>query len=253
MRCFVEAANLPRDCGMLLYGEKYAGKLRNPLERLGVESVLVPNNPNIDPCLTGHADLSVLHLGGEVLLLAPYLKGSAAAEELRNCGAELIFPEIEQREAYPGDAQFNLCVVGKHVLYNKYTVPNCVVDLLTSRREAALRPCRQGYTRCASCIVNDHALITADRGVCAAAEAAGLDVLLISPGHIELDGFPYGFLGGASFKLAKDVLAFTGTLDKHPDRSRILHYLRERQVEPVYLTSEPIFDIGSAIPLMEKN
>ena len=78
-----------------------------------------------------------------------------------------------------------------------------------------------------------------------------MDVLEIEPGHILLPGFDTGFIGGATFKLSAHELAFTGELDGHPDRPAIEAFLEARGVEPVYLTTQPAFDIGSAVPLTE--
>ena len=252
MSRFVDLPHLPKRCRAVLYGKEYVKKLENPLENLRIQSVLVPNNPNIDPRLGGHTDLSVLHAGGERLLLAPFLKGSALESWLCDCGAEIWYPEIQQRPAYPEDAQLNLCQIGEHLLFNGKTASSSIVDYLTKNRVLHSVSCHQGYTRCVSCIVDAHSLITADRGVAVQASAAGLSVLLISPGHILLDGFPYGFIGGSSFKIAENKMAFTGKLDAHPDCDRILRFLAQQEVEAVYLTDEPIFDIGSAIPILEE-
>ena len=251
MSAFVRRPNLPVRCGAVIIGKKYAEKLAKQLESLGFSCFFVPDNPYLDPRLSGHADLSVLHTGGEELLLAPYLKGSSLAESLAARGAALRFPDVRQSESYPNDAQFNVCFVGSHILYHEKVVPPKIVDILTKSDGKAVR-CRQGYARCAVCVVDECSLITADRGIAAAASAAGISVLRISPGFVRLDGFPYGFLGGASFKLGKDVMAFTGRLDAHPDRGRIMDFLKERQIRPLYLTDEEIFDIGTAIPILEK-
>ena len=252
MNQFVDLPHLPRQCDTILYGKKYADKLGEPLDNLRIKSVFVPDNPNIDPRLAGHADLSVLHAGGERVLLAPYLKGSAAENWLRGAGAEILFPDLRQYAVYPEDAQLNLCQVGEKILYNRKTVPANIVENLTKSRALHFINCRQGYTRCASCVVDRRSVITADRGVAARASSAGLSVMLISPGHILLDGFPYGFIGGASFKISERKMVFTGKLDAHPDCRRILQYLEQREIEAVFLTTEPIFDIGSAVPILEK-
>ena len=111
---------------------------------------------------------------------------------------------------------------------------------------------KQGYAKCSALIVDERSIISQDRGLTRAAAAAGLDVLQISPGHVALDGFEYGFLGGAGFKISRDKLCFTGVLDIHPDKGRILDFLSARGIRPLYLTDRPVFDIGSAIPLTEK-
>ena len=101
--------------------------------------------------------------------------------------------------------------------------------------------------------VDGESLITADRGIAAAATKNGLSVLLISEGHVALDGFPYGFIGGAAFKIANDCIAFTGNLNEHPDRGRIVEFLRKCGIRPLYLTDHSAFDIGSAIALWESS
>ena len=77
-------------------------------------------------------------------------------------------------------------------------------------------------------------------------------MLEIAPGHIELEGFEYGFIGGAVFKLSKRELAFTGRLDAHPDYNNIIAFLDARGIAPIYLTDAPAFDVGSILPLIEK-
>ena len=251
MSRFVSEPNLPVSCSVLIYGKKYAGILVKSLDFLHIESILLPDNPDIDRRLSVHADPSVFHAGGERLFLAPYLKGSAFASRLECRGALLDFPVSPQGREYPGDAQFNCCVVGKHVICNPKTAGTGIVDFLTKSGSKMCVPVRQGYSRCAVCVVDADSIITEDRGISAAAKATGLHVLLIRPGYIRLDGYPYGFIGGASCKLASDKLAFTGNLDTHPDREAILAFLAERGIAPVYLSQEPAFDIGSMIPLFE--
>ena len=46
-------------------------------------------------------------------------------------------------------------------------------------------------------------------------------------------------------------MAFTGRMDTHPDWDAIEHFLRCKGIEPVLLTEEVAFDIGSALPLTE--
>lgn len=252
MTAFVSLPNLPKACSAVIYGEKYASFLEKPLKEIQISSIFVPDNVRLDPRLAGHADLSILHLGGERLLLAPTLKGSGFARELYDAGALVEFPDVQQTEKYPDDAQYNVCIVGRNVIFHRAGLPDCFVEYLTIEPFEHYVNCKQGYTRCAICIVDANALITADRGIAKAAEASGFDVLLIEPGFIRLDGFPYGFIGGASFKLSQNTLAFTGSLDAHPDCDRILRFLRQHGIKALFLTQEPIFDIGTAIPIFEK-
>ena len=235
----------------VLIGENYLELLEKPLQKLGINAVPVPGNGFVDPRLSGHGDLSVLHTGGNCLWLAPHLQGSRFADRLNSMGFALDYPDILQSAAYPGDAQLNVCICGKYAICNKFIVPMGIVNYLTFRGFEVV-DCRQGYAKCSACVVDEGAIITADRGIETAARKAGLDVLLIEPGYISLDGFTFGFIGGSSFKISRSKLAFTGTLDVHPNRDEILQFLEKHEIEAVYLTEKPAFDIGSGIPLIEQ-
>ena len=247
----VENSNLPEMAETVLIGEKYLELLEKPLQKLGINAVPVPGNGFVDPRLSGHGDLSVLHTGGNCLWLAPHLQGSRFADRLNSMGFALHYPDILQSAAYPGDAQLNVCICGKYAICNRSIVPGEIDHYLTIKGFEII-DCRQGYAKCSVCVVDEGAIITADRGVEAAAREAGLDVLLIEPGYITLDGFSFGFIGGSSFKISRSKLAFTGTLDQHPNKNDILCFLKTHEIEAVYLTERSIFDIGSGILITEK-
>ncbi len=99
--------------------------------------------------------------------------------------------------AYPGDIIYNACSTGKFFIHNlKYTAP----ELLAAADEMGLIRLNvsQGYAKCSTCVVREDAIITYDRGIAGAAAAAGLEVLVIRPGYVELPGYNTGFIGGAS-------------------------------------------------------
>lgn len=251
MMRFVETPNLPVCASTVIIGEKYCNILQNGIKSLGINALFMPDNPYVDPRLSGHADLSVLHLGGNRLLLAPYLKRSSFSQQLEDRGFDIRFADIEQSALYPNDAQMNVCILGNKVIYNPKTVPDTIVKYLTIENGAIQISSRQGYSRCSVCVVNDNAIITADEGICRSAKAHGIDVLKIMPGYIDLPGFDYGFVGGASFKISDTKLAFTGGLDRHPDAEQIIEFTSLHNVDIVYITDKPAFDIGGAIPITE--
>lgn len=214
-------------------GEKYRERLEGPLAALGVCAYWLPDNTNVDARLSGHADLMLLDLGGGRVLT--YL------DSLPDIGLEVVKVEGQGR-VYPDDARLCACVVGRFCIHDfRISDPH-----ITGFERIQVR---QGYARCSTCVVDEGSVITSDAGIEKAAVRHGIDVLGIRPGYIELEGFDTGFIGGASFKISPERLAFTGRLDAHPDVARIESFLRERGVEPVYLTDSPAFDIGSAVPL----
>ena len=239
------------DAELLIIGEKYLPLLQKPLDSLGIDVLAVPDNRCVDIRLSSHADLSVFHPGGETLYLAAMHKYTDFADKLAQIGFDLQFCAESQGEKYPNDAMLNLCALGNSFIYSPKVSDRDVTSYLTGQGRGGIS-CKQGYCRCSVCIVDEKAIISADKGISAACRSEGIDVLEIQPGFVALEGFDYGFIGGAAFKISSDRLAFTGTLDYHPDKRAILDYLEKHRVSPVFLTEAPLFDIGSAVPITEK-
>lgn len=225
----------------LLIGERYRPKLAQSLAAQGIDVFWLPDNAALDQRLAGHADLSVF-VCKDRAVVAESLYSSDIVNYLTNRGYKTV-RSGRQGPAYPQDAGLCLCWTGRYTIYSPRTADPAVLDIMDGVPVAV----SQGYTKCAAFVVDDHSIVTADAGVSRAAKNAGMDVLDITPGHVALDGYEYGFIGGASFLIDNDTAAFTGTLDGHPDRERILTFLEEHGKRPVFLTEGPIFDIGGAI------
>lgn len=228
----------------LIVGECYAARLSPALESFGVRVIPCPRNPYVDARLSYHSDLSVYHVGGKCFYLARHLRDSELAKELEHLGASVRFSKARQGGEYPLDASLCALPLGDAVYHNAKICDELIVQS-TSRFENI----KQGYAKCAVCPVSSDAAITADKGVARVLEKNGVRVLQVLPGGIMLDGFDEGFIGGAAFKIAPDVLAFTGSLDLHPDKEKIEEFLSECGVRPEYLTAGQAFDIGSAFPI----
>ena len=227
----------------LLIGKRYEPELAQSLGAQGIEVIWLPDNKDIDPRLAGHADLSVFF--GHGYIVAAKGAYSTIVNLLTNRGYTVIQAEREQGPEYPDDVGLCVCATGKYKIYDPKTVDPAVVPLLGGK----LVPVNQGYTRCAAAVVDDHSIITADAGVSRATKNAGMDVLDIATGYIELKGYDQGFIGGASFKIDNNVVAFTGKLTGHPDEGRIYEFLARHGQKALILTDRPIFDIGGAITL----
>jgi len=238
--------NLPGErARAVIIGRRYETALRGPLEGLGLRVILCPPNPVVDGRLSGHIDLSVLHLGGRDMLVSRHVARDGFLYELEEMGMEPRICDSPAGPRYPQDAAMCAAFVGKYVFHN----PRISCPELLEAAGEGLVPVRQGYAKCALCPVSESAAITSDGGIASAARRVGMDVLFISQGHIVLEGFDYGFIGGSSFRVSDKLLAFTGRLDSHPQERHILDFLENQGLSPVYLTEETAFDIGSAIPI----
>ena len=149
------------------------------------------------------------------------------------------------RDTYPGDCIYNAFSTGRYFIHDLgITDP----ELLKRAEELELIPVsvRQGYSNCSIVPVDEGSIITYDRGISVKARAAGIDVLEIEPGHVELEGYDTGFLGGASGK-AGDTIVFNGDLSEHPDFGRICSFIEERGLRVRFFEGLPLKDIGSVI------
>lgn len=246
----IKNPNLPEnDVSHLILGEKYKELLDAPLKQLGIIPVYMPDNPLVDPRVSGHADLSILHLSGGLLYLAPYLKNSKLAEELKELGFYVYYPDIVQRKEYPHDAQLNICIAGNTAIARKDS--DTADNIIEKMHFNAVR-CRQGYCRCTTCVLDEQTFITSDQGIYKELSSAERKTLLITNGYIELPGYDYGFIGGSGFKISKNKIAFTGNFNSHPDKEKIISFIDSYGFTPVFLTDYSIFDIGTAIPITEQ-
>jgi len=245
---FLDSPNLPQNrVSHAFVGEKYVSELCEPLKKLGINALTVELDSNLPEPVSSHSDMLLMHLGENRLIFTQMQVGFA---ELRQNGAEISVLETALGGKYPLDVTLNMLIIGKYVFGNA----KCVTEQLYGmfkKEKLTFVDVRQGYAKCSVCIIDEHAVITADSGLKRIFEAHGIEALKISEGFINLDGYDYGFIGGASGKLAKDILAFTGTLSKHPDRQRIENFASKYGVEIICLTDRDCFDIGSIIPIIE--
>jgi len=242
----VISPNLPGErARAVIIGQRYETALRGPLEGLGLRVILCPPNPVVDGRLSGHVDLSVLHLGGRNMLVSRHVAKDSFIYELEEMGMKPRLCDSPTGPRYPEDAAMCAAFVGKYVFHN----PRISCPELLEAAGGRLVPVRQGYSKCALCPVSESAAITSDGGITSAARRVGVDILLISQGNIVLEGFDYGFIGGSAFRASDKLLAFTGRLDSHPQERQILDFLEKQGMSPVYLTEGTVFDIGSAIPI----
>ena len=160
--------------------------------------------------------------------------------------------ETRLSSEYPEDIPFNVACTGKYFIHNlKYTAP----VLLKRAEELGLEMVnvRQGYAKCSTVIVDEDSVITYDRGLGKACTEAGMDVLMITPGHILLPGYDTGFIGGASGRIG-DTVIFNGDLSAHPDSDRIIRFIEDRGLKVRWFPEWPLTDIGSIISIYpEKN
>lgn len=192
-----------------------------------------------------HIDAQILHLGENSFVVSPHL-----IEHYTKVlpGAKLLPGESTGQDSYPDDAAYNVASTGRFNIHNfKYTDKTILSEIKGEKIFVT-----QGYSKCSLCIVDENSVITEDEGIAKALKRHNIDVLKISAGDVRLKGLDYGFLGGASGKIKKNVLAFAGDITSHRDYKKILEFCIKRNVKPISLCEGQLTDIGSIIPVFEK-
>lgn len=148
---------------------------------------------------------------------------------------------------YPGSAIYNAVQVGRFLIHNTGFTDDSVLEA-AGISGLKLINVAQGYANCSIAVVDERSIITSDLGIASAIRKhhPEIDVLTVSPGHVRLEGFEYGFLGGTSGRI-DDYVIFNGNLEDHPDFLRIREFVESRSLKLKYFREYPLTDIGSII------
>ncbi|MBP6143576.1 MAG: hypothetical protein KA432_04510 [Proteocatella sp.] len=148
---------------------------------------------------------------------------------------------------YPESASYNAVQVGRFLIHNTGFTDDSVLEA-AGILGLKLINVAQGYANCSIAVVDERSIITSDLGIASAIRKHHheIEVLTVSPGHVRLEGFEYGFLGGTSGRIGNYVI-FNGNLEEHPDFFRIREFIESRSLKLKYFREYPLTDIGSII------
>ena len=142
-----------------------------------------------------HADMQILPINNDIFLIN---ECTVLAEKLPK--ERLLFCNKKAGNKYPEDILLNFLYLN-NTLYGKLSAID--KNLLDYCKENNIRTVNinQGYARCSTLVLNNNAVITSDLSIEKALKKDKVEVLLISSGNIVLEGYNYGFIGGASGKI----------------------------------------------------
>ncbi len=243
---YVEFPNLPqKKVAAMILSPQYERVLAD-LTAMNIELIVTEKCDDVQDAVSFHADILCHHLGGDDIVVYPY--SYSLNDSLKQLGMNVIQSTTRLSQKYPYDISLNAARVGQHLICNeKYTDK----AILSGTTYETIMDVKQGYSKCSTLIVDERSIVTADHTIATACKQAGFDVLTIMDGGIRLDGYAYGFIGGAGVKLSKSQMYFTGKLTSHSDGAKIREFIEERNIEIIEGSVDCLMDIGSMIPIME--
>lgn len=229
--------------------ERMSEKCRISLENEGFRLIFLTANANLDVPISAHPDIFMFK--HENYLVIEQNTGKHLKKHLFEfCKNKYIitFGEpFNMNAVYPDDCAYNFAVCGKNIIGNINCADKHIKGIIKSEGLNVIET-KQGYAKCNICIVSDNAIITEDKGIAKVCKSTGIDVLLLETNSVKLNGYKYGFIGGASGKY-KNKLYFCGSIEKHPEYLKIFNFCSKYGVTLVSLSDEDLYDYGSIIIL----
>lgn len=204
--------------------------------------ILIPKDNRFDSRISSHPDL-VISIIDDTLIIDENAHANIY-KQLDSLGVPYIVGSSRLAAAYPKDIAYN-AVITKDFFIHKLADTNPLLSMHSMYTHKKMISVKQGYTKCSTVVVKDDSIITSDQGIYKAAKDF-MNILLVEPGHVFLEGFDSGFLGGASGSL-DDMVVFHGDLSGHPDFLRIKSFVEAEQKKLLYFKEFPLTDIGSIL------
>ncbi len=242
----IEKPNLPENnVKHCLIGEKYFQE-KKELQSLGIECLTLKANDNICEEINSHADILSFNLGNGKIVIND---GSIGETTLKKFDYSVVF-ENKIKSPYPNDILLNAAYIDNKIICKESSLSEIILNY-AKENGIELINTKQGYSRCNICIVSENAVITEDEGIAFLLKNYQFDVLKISQGSVYLSEQHSGFLGGASGKISKDKIYFSGDISKHKDYNLISEFLKIHNITPIYNKNRYLRDFGGLIQLTE--
>lgn len=211
------------------------------------EIIQLPPDTSLPEAVNGHSDLLIFKIDNKLVTRKCYYRTAKDKIDLicDKSGLELVLSDVEAGDHYPNDCGLCAAISGRKIICRKASADGEILRLADDPGYNLLNV-PQGYSKCSCAVLADGAIITADRGIAKVTHENGIDTLLITEGNIELPGYAYGFIGGAT-GLCENTLYFCGNLESHPDHTAIDEFARKHSTKCVSLSEEKLYDVGSLL------
>lgn len=200
----------------------------------GSEHEIIPSfiHTNLQKPISSHPDMTITPVG-DTLVCCP----ESFTHYKKFLGNRVIMGQATLSSHYPNDIAYNVLICKNKAFGKKEHIDRVVLQEL-DKRNIELINVNQGYAKCSSAVFKN-GVITADDTIFDALVKNNIKALKITSGNIKLEGYDYGFIGGASGVIS-GKLTFFGDVTKHPDYLKIKEFCSFD-----YFKNFPLTDVGT--------
>ena len=138
---FIKNPNFPSRNAIVAAVSSEAEDVISALESAKIAVVPVEPCENLPSGIASHADLQILHLGGNSVLTASCSKKSS--EMLKMLGFELKTAEKELDFGYPDDCLINAEIIGRNIIVNPDIIDRKLMEFAEENNYNIISPVRQ--------------------------------------------------------------------------------------------------------------
>lgn len=240
---FINSPNLPKNIVSAVITAPDSS-LKDTLNSKQIKVIETSQNSFLDLPIAFHADMLVHHLNCNNFIVE---RGQQVIISfLKSSGGNVRLAE-EIKSPYPYDCRLNCADIGDYIICNRN-----ITDTAVMVKNKLLINVNQGYSKCSICVIGKNKIITDDISIFnAVSEYSNITALLVKKGSVAIDKYNYGFIGGCSGLIDKNLLLFNGDLSLHSDYNKIQNFLYENGVLYLDIKGKPLTDTGGIIPIME--
>lgn len=217
------------------------------LEDLNIKVIKSIKCHELQEGIAYHPDMVIHPINHKMVIVAPNVF-DYYEDLLSDMGIIVLKGETRLSSQYPNDIVYNVARLNNYAIHN-FNYTDDKLKWYLEKEKLELIHVKQGYSKCSLAVVDEISGITSDKMIYEILSKKGMEVLLIKAGQIKIDGYEYGFIGGATGSYSKTHMIFTGSLDKHPDYEEIKLFLKKRNIEIIYLSTNEVIDLGTIITL----
>lgn len=235
---------------IILIGKPAQKRFAKVLSQHNFKPLYLPADTRLALPVSTHADMLIFKINDTIICNDDYFRNNSKIfDVIQQYGYNVISAKFNVSSDYPNDIALNQAVIGNFVLGLESA---CEKQILNSAKKYGYTyiNTKQGYAKCSTLVLGKDAIISADSSIISLAQKLGIDTLKIENhnNNILLNGYNYGFIGGASF-VSNSVVYFFGNLDLHSDNKKIRSFCESHGFSTVSLDNDMLYDFGGAIVL----